>query len=122
MKDGRKRQQQSNACDNDIVLHNNTDQAMPQTTFTFRVDEDLKNHFKASAKALDCTGAQLLRDFMRDFVHSQQNSENEHDAWLRREVQIGLDSANAGRLVPNEAVEIDFATRRAETRRKLNNR
>ena len=93
---------------------------MTETTFTFRVDEELKNHFKATAESLDRTGAQILRGFMRDFVHSQHKTEKEYDAWIRREVQIGLDSANAGRLVPNEAVEIDYAARRAETRRTLN--
>ena len=39
--------------------------------------------------------------------------------WVRRQVQVGLDSANAGRLVAAEDVEAEFATRRDETRRKL---
>lgn len=41
---------------------------MSAATFTFRVDEALKNEFATAAKARDCTGAQLLRDFMCDFV------------------------------------------------------
>src|SRR3546814_14312377 len=32
-----------------------------------------------------------------------------HDAWFRREVQIGLDSANAGRLVSGDVVEAEAA-------------
>ena len=91
---------------------------MSDATFTFRVDESLKDEFSSAAKARDRTGAQLLRDFMRDFVKQQQESA-EHDAWFRRQVQVGLDSANAGRLVAAEDVEADFATRREETRRKL---
>ena len=91
---------------------------MSEATFTFRVDESLKDEFSSAAKARDRTGAQLLRDFMRDFVKQQQESA-EHDAWFRRQVQVGLDSANAGRLVAAEDVEADFATRREETRRKL---
>ena len=91
---------------------------MSEATFTFRVDESLKDEFSSAAKARDRTGAQLLRDFMRDFVKQQQESA-EHDAWLRRQVQVGLDSANAGRLVAAEDVEAEFATRRDETRRKL---
>ena len=91
---------------------------MAQATFTFRVDEDLKNNFSIVAKSLDRSGAQLLRDYMRDIVRRQEEA-NEHDAWFRREVRIGLDSANAGNLVPNEEVEGKFAARRAETRRKL---
>jgi len=91
---------------------------MSEATFTFRVDESLKDAFSAAAKARDRTGAQLLRDFMRDFVKQQQEAA-EHDAWFRRQVQVGLDSANAGRLVAAEDVEAEFATRREETRRKL---
>ena len=91
---------------------------MSEATFTFRVDESLKDEFSSAAKARDRTGAQLLRDFMRDFVKQQQEAA-EHDAWLRRQVQVGLDSANAGRLVAAEDVEAEFATRRDETRRKL---
>jgi predicted transcriptional regulator len=91
---------------------------MSEATFTFRVDETLKDEFSSAAKARDRTGAQLLRDFMRDFVKQQQEAA-EHDAWFRRQVQVGLDSANAGRLVAAEDVEAEFATRRDETRRKL---
>lgn len=90
-------------------------------TFTFRVDEGLKEEFSKAAKSRDRTGAQLLRDYMRDFVKQQQEAAL-HDDWFRRQVQAGLDSANAGRLVPAEEVEAEFATRRAETRRKLDAR
>ena len=91
---------------------------MSDATFTFRVDESLKEQFTTAAKGRDRTGAQLLRDFMRDFVRQQQETE-EHDAWLRRQVQIGLDSANAGNLVPAAEVEAKFAAKRAATRRRL---
>jgi predicted transcriptional regulator len=91
---------------------------MSEATFTFRVDAALKSDFAAVAKSRDRTGAQLLRDFMREFVQQQQASD-EHDAWFRRQVQIGLDSANAGHLVPAAEVEAKFAARRAATRRRL---
>ncbi len=91
---------------------------MSETTFTFRVDEVLKSEFVTAAKARDRTGAQLLRDFMREFVQQQQEAA-EHDAWFRRQVQAGLDSANGGRLVPAAEVEARFAARRAATRRRL---
>ena len=41
---------------------------MSDATFTFRVDESLKKTFASAAKSHDRTGAQLLRDFMRDYV------------------------------------------------------
>lgn len=91
---------------------------MSEATFTFRVDEALKNEFAAAAKARDRSGAQLLRDFMREFVQRQQEVA-EHDAWFRRQVQAGLESADAGRLVPPAEVEARFAARRAATRLRL---
>lgn len=93
---------------------------MSEATFTFRVDDTLKSEFAQAAKARDRTGAQLLRDFMRDFVRQQQEAA-EHDAWLRRQVQMGLDSANAGELLSSEEVEAEAAAWRAEMRRKLDN-
>ena len=91
---------------------------MSEATFTFRVDEALKTEFSTAAKIRDRNAAQLLRDFMRDFVKLQQETA-EHDVWFRRQVNIGLDSANSGSLVPSAKVEAKFATKRAATRRKL---
>jgi predicted transcriptional regulator len=87
-------------------------------TFTFRVDDELKSQFTRAAKAHDRTGAQLLRDFMRDYVKSQRETA-EDDAWFRRQVQIGIDQANAGQLIAAEEVEAEFAPRRAATLQKL---
>ena len=64
------------------------------------------------------SGAQLLRDFMREFVR-QQHEAASHDAWFRSQVQAGLDSANAGKLIPAAEVEAKFAARRAATQRRL---
>jgi predicted transcriptional regulator len=91
---------------------------MSDATFTFRVDEALKTEFSTAAKAHDRTGAQLLRDFMRDYVKQQQEAA-EYDAWLRVKVERSRASANAGNLVPATEVEAKFAARRAETRRRL---
>lgn len=91
---------------------------MSETTFTFRVDKGLKSEFSNAAKSRDRNAAQLLRDFMRDFVR-QQHEAAEHDAWFRRQVQLGLDSANAGDLIPSAEVEAKFAAKRAETRRRI---
>ncbi|WP_068638551.1 CopG family ribbon-helix-helix protein [Thauera butanivorans] len=91
---------------------------MSEATFTFRVDQELKNEFTMAAKSRDRTGAQLLRDFMRDFVRQQQEAAA-HDAWFRQQVQIGLDSANAGDLISAAEVEARFAAKRSATRRRL---
>jgi predicted transcriptional regulator len=91
---------------------------MSETTFTFRVDESLKSEFASAAKRRDRNAAQLLRDFMREFVR-QEHEAAEHDAWFRRQVHTGLDSANAGHLIPSVEVETKFAAKRAATRRRL---
>lgn len=91
---------------------------MSEATFTFRVDEALKTEFSIAAKTRDRNAAQLLRDFMRDFVRQQQETA-EHDTWFRRQVQIGLDSANAGNLIPSVDVEAKFAAKRAVTPRRI---
>ena len=91
---------------------------MSEATFTFRVDDALKSQFAQAAKSRDRSGAQLLRDFMREFVQQQQEAA-EHDAWFRGQVQIGLNSANTGNLVSAAEVEAKFAARRSSTRLRL---
>lgn len=90
---------------------------MSEVTFTFRLDESLKDQFTTAAKRRDRTGAQLLRDFMRDFVRQQQVAE--HDTWFRQQVALGQNSANAGNLISATEVEAKFAAKREATRRRL---
>lgn len=91
---------------------------MAEATFTFRVEESLKKEFSSFAKDMDRSGAQLLRDFMRDFVKQQQEAAS-YDAWYQKQVQIGLDEANAGQLVPQEEVKSRFEEKRASLLAKL---
>lgn len=93
---------------------------MNSATFTFRVDDELKDQFAKAAKDNDRTGAQLLRDFMRDFVR-QQSEADAYDTWFRQQVQVGLDSANAGNLIPDDDVETRFTARREAARKRLGN-
>ncbi|SDN32278.1 hypothetical protein SAMN05216360_107185 [Methylobacterium phyllostachyos] len=89
-----------------------------EATFTFQVDETLKNAFSQAAQDRDRNSAQLLREFMQAYVQ-QQRDETEHEAWFRRQVQIGLDSAQSGRVISAEDVEARFAAKRAATQRRL---
>lgn len=100
------------------VIHEGKAMSEATATFTFRVDENLKTEFATAAKSRDRTGAQLLRDFMREFVQKQQEAAA-HDAWFRRQVQIGLDSANAGDLISAEEVEAEATAWREQTRLKM---
>ena len=52
------------------------------------------------------------------FIRQRREAED-HDAWFREQVRIGLDSASAGKLKSNEEVEAKVTARRAATRRKL---
>jgi len=91
---------------------------MTEATFTFRVEESLKQEFSSFAKDIDRSGAQLLRDFMRDFVKQQQEAAS-YDAWFQKQVEIGLDEANAGQLVAQEEVKSRFEAKRASLLAKL---
>ncbi len=78
---------------------------MPEATFTFRVEDSLKEAFVEAAKAQDRSGAQLLREYMRDTVRRQRETA-EHDNWFRAEVEQGLREADNPdvRRVPHEEV------------------
>ena len=91
---------------------------MSEATFTFRVEESLKQDFSSFAKTIDRSGAQLLRDFMRDFVKQQQEAAS-YDAWFQKQVKIGLDEDNAGQLMPKKNVKSRFEEKRATLLAKL---
>jgi hypothetical protein len=110
---------------------------MSKLTFSFPVDERLLEQFAAVAKLRGCATEALLVDLMHELVHRDSElqafpngveAENlplpaeieaGYDEWIRRKVQVAIDSANAGRVVSAEEVEARFAAKRAETQRKL---
>jgi predicted transcriptional regulator len=88
---------------------------MAESTFTFRVDDELKAAFAETAKAQDRTSAQLLRVLMRETVEREQEA-REHDQWFRAEVEEGLreaDDPNTVWISHEEMVEKWEAQRRA---------
>lgn len=87
---------------------------MIEVTFTFRADESLKKEFSSFTKDMDRSRAQLLRDFIK-----QQPEVVSYGAWFQKQVQIGLDQANAGNLILHEDVEAKFAAKRATTLARL---
>lgn len=88
---------------------------MSDSTFTFRLDEELKAAFAETAKAQDRTAAQLLRVLMRDAVRRQQEA-REHGAWFRGEVEQGLREADdpAVYRISHEDVRSNWRQQRAE--------
>jgi len=85
---------------------------MPETTITIRVDSELKTAFERAAGEQNRADEDLLREFMRDYIDIQR-TDSEYEKWFRRQVQIGIDAADAGELIPGEEVEADFAALRA---------
>lgn len=81
---------------------------MNESTFTFQVDAALKEQFSAAVEASNLNGEQVLAELMRDFV-ARQNESAQYDAWVRREVQHGLDAANAGDSFSSDEVEAEAA-------------
>ena len=82
-----------------------------------RVDDDLKEAFTEAAHQHDRTGAQLVRDFMRDYVQKARETAG-YEAWFRDRVEAGRADVRARRVSSNEDVEARFAARRAAVRDK----
>jgi predicted transcriptional regulator len=92
---------------------------MADSTFTFRVDEELKAAFAEIAAAQEHTAAQLLRVLMRDAVQRWRESQ-EHDTWFRNEVEQGVREADdpAVDRVPHDMVLSSWRQQRAELERR----
>jgi predicted transcriptional regulator len=89
---------------------------MAETTITISIDPELKKAFSQAAGARNRTDEELLREFMQDYIETQR-TDCEYEEWFRRQVQIGLDAADAGELIPAEEVEAEFAALRAGSSR-----
>jgi predicted transcriptional regulator len=64
-----------------------------ETTFTFRLDDDLKQKFARMADDQDRTAAQLLRGLMREALQRDAD-ERAHDRWFRAEVGRAMAEAD----------------------------
>lgn len=96
---------------------------MAESTFTFRVDEELKAAFAEVAAAQERTAAQLLRVLMRDAVHRDREL-REHDRWLRGEIEHALSEADdpATARTTHESVRSSWQQQRAAIERQANGR
>jgi len=85
---------------------------MAETTITIRIDPELKTAFSRAAEARNRTDEDLLREFMQDYIETGR-SDAEYDEWFRRQVQIGIEAADAGEVISAEEVEAEFAALRS---------
>ncbi|RJT26182.1 ribbon-helix-helix protein, CopG family [Chakrabartia godavariana] len=88
---------------------------MTDTTFTFRVDEDLKRAFVESAKVADRSAAQILRAAMRQFV-AEQDAEAAAAGWLPAKLRRARADVAAGRIYDHADMKTRFARYRAAAR------
>ena len=84
---------------------------MPESTFTIRVDDHLKNSFTEAARINDLTGAQIIRNFMREYVQSAREKA-EYEEWFKARVEAGLRDIEEGRVVSHEEVKTRSLARR----------
>lgn len=80
--------------------------------FTMKIEPDLRAEFMAAAEASHRPASQVVRELMREFVQRQQER-RDHTAFLQRKVDAARTSIRDGQGRSNEAVEADFAARRA---------
>ena len=84
-----------------------------EAVFTMKLEPDLREAFMSEAQASHRPASQILRELMRDFVQRQRQA-REYDDFLAQKVQTARLSMQAGAGVPNDEVEAQFATRRAQ--------
>ena len=100
------------------MLHAAREVLMPESTFTLRVDAALKEAFAEAAGKLDRSGAQLIREFMRDVVQ-KAHSREAYAQWFARKVAEGRADIHLGHVVDNETVMAEAAARRQRLLRRL---
>lgn len=88
---------------------------MTDATFTFRLEQSLKDMFAAVAEAQDLSAAQLLRRMIGDEVARCQEA-SAHERWLRREIEdaMGCPGQMLASPFANEAIEERWRRERDE--------
>lgn len=91
---------------------------MTDSTFTFRVDEELKDAFTRIAEDGERSAAQLLRLLMRQTVDDARATDDHH-AWFRDAVSVGLAEADNARteLIDDDEVAARWTRRREQLTR-----
>ena len=84
-----------------------------EAVFTMKLEPELRAEFMAEAEAAHRPASQVLRELMREFVQRQREA-RAYDAFLRRKIEAGRASMQAGKGRENNEVEAEFAAKRAQ--------
>jgi predicted transcriptional regulator len=80
--------------------------------FTMKLEPELRAEFMAAAEESHQPASQVVRALMREFV-KRQKDQRDHSDFLRGKVEAARASVDKGLGRSNEAVEAEFAARRA---------
>ena len=97
------------------MIQPNTNQSFKmskEAVFTMKLEPELRADFMAETEAAHRPASQVLRELMREFVQRQRDA-RDYDSFLRSKVDAARISMSAGTGRTNEAVEAEFAARRA---------
>lgn len=95
------------------TYHFETSTVTKLAVFTMKLESELRDLFMAECEASHRPASQIVREMMRQFVQSQQET-REYDEFLQRKVDASRASIRAGREISNEDLEAEFAARRAQ--------
>jgi hypothetical protein len=86
-----------------------------EAVFTMKLEPELRADFMAETEAAHRPASQVLRELMREFVQRQRDARDarDYDSFLRGKVDAARVSMNMGAGRTNDAVEAEFAARRA---------
>ena len=59
------------------------------------------------------------KEELEEFHFKEPGEDPEYDAWFREQVQIGIDEADRGELIPHEEMVKWFAEQKAELLKKI---
>jgi hypothetical protein len=83
-----------------------------EAVFTMKLEPELRADFMAETEAAHRPASQVLRELMREFVQRQRDA-RAYDSFLRSKVDAARVSMNTGVGRANDAVDAEFAARRA---------
>ncbi len=66
---------------------------MKEAVFTLKLEAELRDAFMAEAEASHRPASQIVRDFMREFIKTQQD-QRDYDVWLDAELEKAVREAD----------------------------